>query len=285
MAKQLLMQQPRVPEFIIGKRESATSDIAADLSNIRAANNDFYGLLIDSKDTQTILAASQWAEINKVLFVVGLNDVKFIEAKSDNQSDLPLPETLVGLNRSQTILTYHPKEDAYFAAAFLGRMLAEDVGVGTWANRIINNVPPYKLSSNEQKNLKDKNINYMINVKNISVTQLGQASNGVFIDTVRCSNWFPVQIQERMFNLFTAHPKIPPTNKGLALFYYTLKTLADEAVSMGVLADKPAPEVFVPDASEILEDERKKRHLTKISLKGRYEGAIHSLEIHCHITQ
>ena len=54
MAKQLLMQQPRVPEFIIGKRESDTSDITADLSDIRAANSGFYGLLIDTKDQPSV---------------------------------------------------------------------------------------------------------------------------------------------------------------------------------------------------------------------------------------
>lgn len=285
MAQQLLFQQPRVSEFIVGRRESESAKIEDDLTKIHAAHNDFYGLLIDSSDPATILAASEWAEMHKVLFAVDLSDKQYLEPRKTDADNLPIPETLAGLNRSQTILTYHPNETAYFAAAFMGRMLAEGVGEGTWANRILNNVPVYRLSSNEQKNLKDKNINYMINVKNISVSQLGQAANGIFIDTVRCSNWFPVQIQERLFNLFIAHPKIPPNNKGMALLYYTLKTLADEAVAMGVLAEKPEPQVIVPDASEILDEDRKKRHLTKIRINGRYQGAIHSLEIHCHITQ
>ena len=100
--------------------------------------------------------------------------------------------------------------------------------------------------------------------------------------------WQKSEMQERIYNLFVTHPKIPYTDNGIAQVQNQIICSLKRGQAMGGIAPteydedgNPVPgyTVTVPRARDLTQAERSSRELKNCKFTARLAGAIHYVEI------
>jgi hypothetical protein len=191
-----------------------------------------------------------------------------------------LASTLKDRGFKRTFCTYHPKPHSFTAAAWMGKLLPTPPGNATWAFKTLAGVEPCLLSATQLTTLSEKNISPYVKMKGRGLMLYGKMASGEYIDVVRGIDWLHARMQERILLLMMKNPKIPYTDKGVDLVRSEIDAQLKEAVSAGVLAYQPKPEVTAPRVVDIPELTRNQRMLPDVRFSGRLEGAIHAMVIH-----
>lgn len=255
--------------------DSATG-IAADLSAIRAYDADWYGLLLDDSSAAVITAAAAWAEAQRVIMFVNPSDseIKSGSVTDDVASDLKT----AGYNRTVTL--FHDKPAQAAASAWAGRMLPKAPGSATWANKSLAGVDKSPLSDSDRGVLKDKNVNYYVDVKGIGFTLDGRAASGRYIDITHGIDWFDARVSERIVALLANNDKVAYTDKGIELVRAQVLGQILEGIS-ATLIDGDAPySVTVPKVADINPNDRTTRVLPDVKFSFVLQGAVHKVLIY-----
>lgn len=275
----IFAQSPSVPKVKIGKRTKDESVVAA-LEAISKADidGDFYGVLLlteKGKEAKDYISLADAVSTRRLLAGVDIPyDIEGLDATTN------LGKSLSDSKGARRIFSfYNVKEGDYPAAAWMGRMLSQAPGSTSWAFKGLAGIEKAKLSTNTIDKLKAQSINRHININNVGVTLDGKVASGEYIDIVHGIDWLHVRIQERLFRLLRLNEKIPYTLKGIDLVRCEIMAQLKEAVSRGLLAADPEPQVSVPKIDDISEDKRKIRVLPDVHFSGRIAGAIHEIEI------
>jgi len=254
----------------------STTGIAADLTAIRAYDADWYGLLLDDSSAAVITAAAAWAEAQRVILFVNPSDseIKNGSVTDDVGSDLKT----AGYNR--TVPLYHGKPSQCAAAAWAGRMLPKAPGSATWANKSLAGVDKSPLSDTDRGVLKDKNVNYYVDVKGIGFTLDGRAASGRYIDITHGIDWFDARVSERIVALLANNDKVAYTDKGIELVRGQVLGQILEGIS-ATLIDGAAPySVTVPKVADINPNDRTGRILPDVKFSFVLQGAVHKVLIY-----
>ena len=105
------------------KDQTANPGIATDLNAIQDANDDWYGLVLDSQGAAEAAAAAAWIETAKKLFAVQTSDTDLLASGSFTC----LGYALKNAGYTRTTLWFHPKlgtADSLVAAAIMGDAIA-----------------------------------------------------------------------------------------------------------------------------------------------------------------
>jgi hypothetical protein len=273
-AAALKRQRPAVTEFLVGKRGVALA-IGVDLAAIRAANDDWYALLIDSNAEADIVAAAAWAEGQRVLFFATTADADVKASTGDGGVGAGL--VTGGYNR--TVLMYHHDAAQQAAAAWAGRMLPKAPGSATWANKSLAGVDTSTLSADERATLTGRNVNYYVPIKKVGFTLHGVASSGRFIDITQGMDWFEVRTQERFVGLFANSDKVPYTDKGGELLRAQVVAQILEGIEADLI-DGAAPwSVTVPTVASINPATKIARRFPDVKFRFVLSGAVHKVEV------
>lgn len=250
---------------------TAAGNIAAELSNLRAEDPNWYGLVIDRTGEASINAAADWAETDKVLFAAtsadsGIYTSDTTDVASDNAA------------RKRTAVFAHKDYDSFFGAAMLGLMLPFDPGTATWAHKSPALVLDPKLTATEQANALAKKANILVTVAGLTDVQWGTTGTD-YIDNVQSEDWVRARMQEDVYAFLRSSPKIPYTDRSVARLVETIRAVIQEGQERGVIADSPAPIIEAPLVSEVSPTDRANRLLPDVSFSFRLAGAIHTVEI------
>jgi hypothetical protein len=251
--------------------------LAADLAAVRAEDDDWYALILDSNSRAEILAAAGVVESldpRKVLFAQ-TSDTGCLDP--DSITDVMYLAS--DLDRFRTVVLYHPTVGAGAAAAYVGNALAYDPGTITYKFRELAGLTSYALTSAQRAAVLAKSGNLIETVAGRSITCDGKVSGGEWIDVIHGLDWLRARMAERVFGVFVSQPagKVPFTDKGIALLHTEVRAQLQEAQDRDVLATGWT--TSVPTAASLSSAQRQTRVLPNVTWNGRVTGAIHAITI------
>lgn len=255
----------------------ATTDpgIAADCAAALAADDAWYGLLLDSNSKAESQAAAAWALSNGKLF--GHQTSDFGAQDSGTTTDvcsglkLTANSQAWGIFDADELLSYE-------AAALMSRGLAFAPGSATWAFKDIPPITTDKLTTGQQNTLEGKDCNYYVTQYGKPVTYPGKLYSGEFIDQTHFINWLDAEMQVQVFDTITKLPKQPYTNTGLAAIEATVKAVLEAGVRAGGLV-KDSCTVTMPKLEDIDPVTRANRLVPDIEFDGVLAGAIQQAQL------
>lgn len=233
--------------------------------------NDWYALCLISRNEYDVLEASIWVAANKKLFITASSDSA---VKGSGSTDIA--SQLQALSYDRVAIIYSADAANYPDAAWLGRMLPYNPGSATWAHKVLTGITYDELTDTEQTNLEGKNCNYYVNRAGSGRTHWGYTCEGEWIDVIRGVDWLEARMQEKVYALNIAVPKIPFTNKGIGMVGTPIEQTLIEAVDADVLSDYT---ITLPDAADFTATQKQTRQLTGITFTGTLAGAVHKTTI------
>lgn len=256
-------------------RVNGTTDygIATDLAAILAANDTWFGLVVDNQSEAIINAAAAWCETNRKLFAATTGDTAAITGAAGTGDVVDDQEVA---SRSFTFCVYSDRPHEYAAAALMGRLFPLTPGSASWAYKTLRNVSTVELSATHRTNLEAKNGNWYCDVAGKGITFPGKTGLD-FIDVTRVVEWVKARVQEDLFYALTSADKIPFTDKGITAVEGVIRGVWTEGVANTALNDDLA--VTVPKASEVSAVDKAARLLSGVKFRGTLAGAIHTLTI------
>ncbi len=257
------------------KDVTTDSGLAGDLAAIMDEDDDWYGLLLDTNNADSILEAAGVIEAHRKICLVQSADW---DIKDSGQTD-DIASTLQLDNYSRTGLMYHDKIGgiAWAAAGMLAGRLAWDPGIETWAFKDIKGVPSTKLKTGEESAILNKNASHYTSVAKLPIYFEGKAGDGSFMDTIRGIDWLYARIREAVFRALTNNRKIPFTDGGVDALRMVIMGILIQGTKVGLLADTPAPLVTAPKVADVDASLRINRIMPDIKFTAQLAGAIHRL--------
>lgn len=262
----------------------ADGTIATGMTAIKAADNDFYGVILASHKKQDILDMAAYVETQTMLFGTSTDEAgAYTQASTD--------DVLSKLKNNEYYRTFcDVRKDAsdYEESAKMARCFAIDPGGETWALKSLAGVKADSWTETEYTTIKNKNGNTYEKVRNISVTQNGKVVAGEWIDIIRFRDWLVEEIQTNVFTLLKNNDKVPYTDAGIAMVENVVRKALEDGQDRGGIApaeydennnENPGFVLTVPLASEITPTQKATRDLKDIKFTARMAGAIHAVEI------
>lgn len=233
--------------------EDTTTDpgVATDLTAIRAADDDWYGLALDSTGAlEGAALAAATASLEKLVFLA-TQDTK------NEAGTAGLGVTLKTAAYSNASAEYSQHSMAeYPACASMGYQLAWPPGAIDPALKTHVGITPSDLSATVISALQADYVNHYVTVvRDSGVYQDGVAANGDYLDVVHLEHYLTFRIREALWDLLRKSPKIPYTDKGakaaLASILSVIKAAARNAKAAGgealVLVDDEGRSTFSGD--------------------------------------
>lgn len=280
MVERALAQEP-APEKVaicgadlkLGSKEEV--NLKASLDQMAIEHNDFYFLLLASRDTQAITDTAEWAAANKKLFITQ-NDP---QAKVAEITDLA--KNLVSSRAA--IFAYKGDTDPCLDAAIVGRIAPLEPGAVTWKFKELNGVPVAQFLKAEVSTLHDAKVNTYVKSMGVNQTSEGKATDGTYLDIQRAQDWLKARISEEVFFLLHNANKVAYDDGGIAQVVSRLKSILKLAVQKQVIAkDKDGNgmwSVQAPRRADIPKNTIANRILPDINFSATVAGAIHNINI------
>jgi len=266
-------QQPRPTKIsIIGIDVETGKSITETLNELINTNNEWYRVMLESKELKDIKEVSEWCEANDKMFYTQLNTT---EIGTEFET------------RKRTVLDYKENEDN-LAAGHLGYVVTEIPGSFTNKFTPIKGITADRLSDAKIIEIKNKNMNPFIRSFasvgiNEGVLANGVTANGEYIDHVESMDWIKYRIQYEIARLFVDSKKVPYTDDGIQSIAIAVTNALEDAVSKNIILRQsngnPAFKVEFLSLDEIPVEMRKKRKLVGITFEYVEAGAIESVDI------
>lgn len=258
--------------------ENITEDkgLADDLSAIEHEDPDWYAFVLDYAGEAEVLAAAQWTQARKRLFVALTADTETL----NNAASTDVLSTLQSFGYTRTVGCYHHKPEQHLDAAILGRMLPEVPGSATWAHQVLEGVQASPLTAGHQSALENKNANYYTRDHGLGTFYWGTVSNGEFADVIRGLDDTQSQAEADISALLKDSSKVPLDNGGAGVIAATLEAVLRRKERDGLFI-KDRSEVTAPntdDPTQVSKQDKKQRRLPSVSGRAQLAGAVHTVD-------
>lgn len=276
MAQKLLGGDTRPSTFMVGVKNS-TETYTQGLNAILEYNSDWYMIAIDSKSE---------ADIKEVAAVIQATRKMFAAASKDAAILVPSTTTDIAsfmrdASYDRTYLLYHSQADVYYPeVTWMGGQITATPGSNTWAFKSAPGVPVDKLNATALSALQAKNCNYLTRVGGVNIIQTGCTSEGEWIDTIVFIDWTYARLQEQIFYRFATKAKIPYTAVGTAIIEAEIRSVLNQGVANGGIAESPAFTVTSPNVLDIPEVQRAQRIMEPFRFQFRLASAAHKVKVY-----
>lgn len=249
--------------------------LAADLAAIKAFDNNWYGLALDSNSEAEVNVAALFVETEKKLFVPNSSDFgcEDVAVVTDVMSDIKgaaYARTGVLYSRSQLL--------SYSGAAWMAKQFTQNPGSDTWMFKTLAAITVDVLNDAGRAAILGKNGNCYTATSGINMTEQGKSGAGEYFDITRFVDWLRAEIQFRVFSALVNNSKIPYTDEGVDLISSIIAGALKFGVERGGLV-KGSTTVTFPLVADIDPATRATRSLAGGKFGGRLAGAIHTLDI------
>lgn len=264
--------------------EDRTTDpgLAADVTAIRAEDDDWYCALLDSNSSAEILALAAIIEplTPKKILVAQSADTEVINA--DSITDVAY--LTADRDYFRTHVSFHPKlatSDSWIAAALVGNALAYNPGSVTWVNRELVGIGDWAPASADRTALLAKNCGSIETIAGRKVTFGGKVGGGEWLDIIHGLDWLHARMGERVFGLFVsaADRKIGFTDKGIARVHAEVRAQLTEGSQDPYNIVNEGFTTSVPTAASLSSSQRATRALPSVNFNATVQGAIHAANI------
>jgi hypothetical protein len=247
--------------------------LADDLTAIKNADDDWYGLVLSSKGTPEQLAASSWAESNKkIFFLPSQNSDTLTSGSSDVFSQCKTA------TRFRTACRRFVNVQEHGDAAFAGMWLTFTPGEETAEYKALAGISTEKLTATQRTNLEAKNGgSYEIN-HGEPVTYNTKVAGGEFLDIIRTRDAIDSAMVEEEFALLKSKKKVPYTNEGIGLVKARVWAVLQRFLERGALTLDVPPTVTVPKSTTVASADKTSRTLRNVKWTATLAGAIHFVD-------
>lgn len=269
----------------ITKPYTPSDTIVNDIIAIQAENDEWYMIEEMLKFAAEELELAAWVETKNKLFGITSNDKDIVD--QDLATDLTsIAALLHSAEYSRTYVAFWHFDylkvtdlggNQFFNSAWDGVQLPKDPGVSTWSNKTVTGIQALTLNAIQTKNATDKKANLYVITGADGRTRFGTVASGEYIDIMRGIDWLQARLEEDVFILLATQEKVPYTSAGIASVEAVIKSVLDEAVSVGFL--EPGYAITVPKIEDVNPVDRANRLLKGINFKAVPAGAIHVVEI------
>lgn len=264
---------------------TVTETIPQTMAAVRASDDDFYGIILASRDAADVLTMAAYVETQEKLFVTATAEAGAIDADVTTDVGYKLQEK----NYYRTAAFYHALAATEYAdAAVMARCFAIEPGGETWTNKKLAAVTADGLTETQYNAATKKNLNTFEKFRNVSITQNGKVAAGEWIDVIRFRDWLVEEIRTNVFYLLINNDKIPYTDAGIAMIESVVRKALEDGQDAGGIAPteydedgntNAGYEIEVPTAADITPNQKASRVLEGIKFTARLTGAIHVVKI------
>lgn len=271
-ARLAFSQDVKLVKILIGQCLGSET-FAEAYTKVSLESNDFYGIVITSKQLEDQLAIADLAETEEKIFGLSSNNSQ-IRNSTDSDSIL---YQLKEANKWRSFVIYNGAADLeYPEAAWFGIMFGKKAGSATWAYKSLNGVGVSNLNVNDRNEINKKNGNYFVSMGGIGVMLEGKTTKGEYIDIIQGLDWLSNNVKSKIAISLLSSDKIPYTNQGIAIIESMVRSSLNEAVDREII-DSDSVTIEVPDIRDISLQDRNNRKLPDIRFEGRLSGAIHKI--------
>lgn len=181
-----------------------------------------------------------------------------------------------------------PRDNLYINVAWAAKCLNYQAGSETWALKTLVGMQPASLTSTQMRKLEVMHLSYYTTCADRDITCNGQVTYGEWIDVVRFRDWLQNDMQKAIYSLLVKNPKVPYTDRGIALVKSEMIASLKRGQQNGGIAESeynddgdeiPGYVVSVPRSANISDSQKKSRKLVDCKFRARLAGAIHAVEV------
>lgn len=264
------------------------------LTECRAENGDWYGVVLASRAEADILDAAEWVEANQKLQFVGSADPGIIDAALSTD----LASKLKAKNYFRTACWYHAlAASEWLESAVAANRFTFYPGAETWANVKLAGITADNLREGQAQAAFNKNANTFEPFRNFAITQGGKVAAGEWIDVIRFRDWLAEQIKiavvSALINVKGQLGKVAYTDGGIQIVTNAMRGVLELGVARGGIAPEevdedgrkiPSYTVSAPLSANVPFNDKANRILRDVSFTARLAGAIHAVEIKGNLT-
>jgi hypothetical protein len=249
---------------------SADAGIAADLAVAAAADNDWFGLLIDSNSPEEIAAAGAWALSNERLFgALSPNAAEFVSATG-------VAHTMKLTTNTNSYVIATRDMNGCAEAGLMGRQLSRTPGSTTWAHKQIAGAIADGLTATEFTNARANGAIVYVNDGAVH-TYDGWACSGRYLDVTQGIAWLRARIREAVLIVLVNAEKLGFTNADAATIDAAVAGVLSQGESNKLLM--PGWSVTRPDVAAVSAANKLGRIFPDIKFKAVLQGAIQKVII------
>lgn len=245
--------------------------LVEDLIGIIHADNDWYALVITSRDKAEVELVADFIETQKKVFFACSDEAAIIDPDADD--DILSILNLKNYKRSGVI--YNGNPDDFADAAYWGMGLAYKPGELTWANKTLVGITPDNLTKTELTAALDKKANVYVTIGGVEMVRNGTMASGEYTDIVRDIDALQSRIAEAVFRLLVSKPKIHFTDAGVAIVLNIVKSELARGVDDGIIASYTDP--TAPKVVNVSEQDKIDRILPDVNFTAIMTNAIHGV--------
>jgi len=276
MASAMFAQSPHVTSVAVYRKANATAYNTA-LTALIETYNDFYGIVIQSRDAADLALVGTWANANKKFFFGCSAD----------------PDALTGRNVDREAYLIHDNEAAdYPECAWAGKMLAKVPGSATFKWKTLSGQNASSFTLTQLTAIRTNNGQAIQEQAGVTFVNEGKATSGEFIDIILGQDWVEDQLNIGLLGLFIRNDKISFDNRGIAQVEGVVRDVLKRAGDNGIIAaavteaEKTTSDdkiylytVTVPDRADVSANNRATRTLTDVKFNYTTAGAIHKVTV------
>lgn len=267
---------------------SVTEAYNTALDAIKAADNDWYGLILTSRVQADVELVAVWAEANEKQFVTASADTDIVDttATADTTS---IAAVVKAAAYARTYVLYDPNAATKFGdAGWLAGMLARIPGSYTGMFKKAYGTSAAKLLPSQSKNALDKNANVYELIGGVNILRESKCGEGEYFDIIHFADWVKARVTEAVFALLARSAKIPYTPEGLISVRGEIDQVLQQGVDNGGFSQEDYDEnkdqiggysITIPAFESISSVDKSARILNNVKFKGYLAGAIHAVTI------
>lgn len=256
------------------------SGLVDDLLAIIEEDDDWYGLIITSRNATEVEAVADFIETQKKIFFTCTNDPDVL----DPVITTDIASVLSAKNLMRTAVIWNAEPDDFADAAWMGRCFPFDPGEITFALKELVGITIDKLTETEKNAALGKNANVYLERGGRGITTDGTMASGEYIDIVRDIDWLESRIQEDIFVQLVSVNKVPYTDAGVTLIESVLRAVLRQAQIANVLSTDPDFIIQVPKVKDIPLIDKQNRHLPDVKFQAVLASAIHRVTVEGTVT-
>lgn len=274
IASKLLGQDLRPSKIMVGYVASDETYVEG-LMKVVEQDNEWFVLLCEDHTEATQLALAEAIQGMRKIYGTSTQDAAVAGVVGTD-----LGSKMYNANYSQTFLIFSLNADTDFPeAAWVGGQIPETAGSNTWTLKKGAAVTVDALSDTQRTNLRSKNVNMFTRVAGVSVFQDGVMADGSWIDEIIFIMWCEARIKEAIFFRLLNSKKVPMTRTGATIIENEIRSILNQGVRQGGIADDTPYYVESPDPMQMNPNDRARRALGDFKFEFRLAGAVHSVKV------
>lgn len=245
------------------------------LDAIYEEENDWYGLLLASREQADIEEVAEWCPINK-FFITQPVEPSWTELSQ------------YAITAYGSVLATPSVTEQYADAGLMGKMFSKDPGSATWKFQEVNGVISSGYSNADVSSMlrPDEGEPCMIPTiyaKGRYYTAGSKMCDGGYADIKRAIDWLEARQEEAIFLLLLNNDKVGYTNQGISQISMKLAETLDQAVARDVIAvdDEGIPRYRfdAPRIQDIPTNDRANRVIPNLDWDATVVGAVETITV------